>query len=64
MEDRESESSSEDNLSDKSESDLMNLYDSGVENSVVPVELSGLRPYRFEPRRVGQNEQQAISKFI
>ena len=45
MEDRESGSSSEDNLSDESDSNLMNLYDSGVENSVVPLEHSGLRPY-------------------
>ena len=57
MEDRESGSSSEDNLSDESDSNLVNLYDSDVENSVVPVEHSGLHPYRFEPRRVGQNEQ-------
>ena len=64
MEDRESGSNSEDNLSDESDSNSMNLYDSGVENSVVPVEHSGLRPYRFEPRRVGQNEQQGSSKTI
>ena len=64
MEDRESGSSSEDNLSDESDSNLMNLYDSGVANSVVPVKHSGQCPYRFEPRRVGQNEQQASSKTI
>ena len=39
-------------------------YDSDVENTVVPVEHSGLRPYRFEPRRVEQNEQQVSSKTI
>ena len=54
-------SSSEDNLSDESDSNLVNLYDSDVENSVVH---SGLRPYRFEPRRVEQNEQQVSSKTI
>ena len=48
MEDRESGSSSEDNLSDESDSNLVNLYDSDVENSVVPVEHSGLHLYRFE----------------
>ena len=61
MADRVSESSSEDNLSDESDSDLVNLYDSDVENSVVPVEQSGLRPYQFEPRRVRQNDQQEAS---
>ena len=50
MADRESWSSSEDNLSDESDSNLVNLYDSDVENSV---EHSGSRPYEFEPRRVG-----------
>ena len=64
MEARESGSSSDDNLSDESDSNLVNLYDSDVDNSVVPVEHSGLRPYRFEPRRVGQNEQQGSSKTI
>ena len=58
---RASESSSEDNLSDESDSDLVNLYDSDVENSVVPVEQSGPRPYQFEPRRVRQNDQQEAS---
>ena len=53
-----SESSSEDNLSDESNSNLVNLYDSDVENSVVPVEQSGRRPYQFELRRVRQNDQQ------
>ena len=42
MADRESWSSSEDNLSDESDSNLVNLYDSDVENSV---EHSGSRPY-------------------
>ena len=64
MEERESGSISEDNLSDESDSNLVNLYDSDVENSVVPVGDPGLRPYRFDPRRVGQNEQQASSKTI
>ena len=61
MADRVSESSSEDNLSDESDSNLVNLYDSDVENSVVPVEQSGPRPYQFEPRRVRQNDQQEAS---
>lgn len=52
MADRESGSSSEDILSDDSDSNLVNLYDSDVENSVVPVEQSGPRPYQFEPQRV------------
>ena len=56
MADRESGSSSEDILSDDSDSNLVNLYDSDVENSVVPVEQSGPRPYQFEPRRVRQND--------
>ena len=61
MADRVSESSSEDNLSDKSDSNSVNLYDSDVENSVVPVEQSGPRLYQFEPRRVRQNDQQEAS---
>ena len=61
MADRESRSSSEDILSDDSDSNLVNLYDSDVENSVVPVEQSGPRPYQFEPRRVRQNDQQEAS---
>ena len=61
MADRVSESSSEDNLSDESDSNSVNLYDSDVENSVVPVEQSGPRPYQFEPRRVRQNDRQEAS---
>ena len=45
MEDRESGSSSEDNLSDESDANLVNLHDSDVKKSVVPVEHSRLRPY-------------------
>ena len=52
MADRESGSSSKDLLSDDSDSNLVNLYDSDVENSVVAVEQSGPCPYQFEPRRV------------
>ena len=37
------------------------MCDSDVENSVVPVEQSGPRPYQFEPRRVRQNDQQEAS---
>ena len=59
--DRESGSSSQDNLSDKSDSNLVNLYDTDVENSVVPVKQSGPRPYQFQPRRVRQNDQQEAS---
>ena len=58
MADRESWSSSEDNLSDESDSNLVNLYDSDVENSV---EHSGSCPYQFEPREVRQSEQQEAS---
>ena len=47
MADRESWSSSEDNLSVESDSNLVNLYDSDVENSV---EHSGSRPYQFSPK--------------
>ena len=47
--DRESGSSSKDLLSDDSDSNLVNLYDSDVENSVVAVEQSGPRLYQFEP---------------
>ena len=61
MADRESESSSEDILSDDSNSNLVSLYDSDVENSFVPVEQSGPRSYQFEPRRVRQNDQQEAS---
>ena len=61
MADRESGSSSEDNLSDDSDSNLVNLYDSDVENSVVAVEQPGPRPYQFEPRTVRQNDQQEAS---
>ena len=58
MVDRESWSSSEGNLSDESDSNLVNLYESDVENSV---EHSGSRLYQFEPRRVRQSEQQEAS---
>ena len=58
MADRESWSSSEDNLSDESDSNLVNLFDSDVENSV---EHSWSRPYQFESRRVRQSEPQEAS---
>ena len=58
MADVESWSSSEDNWSEESDENLVNLYDSDVENSVGH---SGSRPYQFEPRRVRQNEQQEAS---
>ena len=61
MADRERSSSSEDNLSDESDSNVVNLYDSDVITSVVPVGQSGPRPYQFEPRRVRQNDQQEAS---
>ena len=51
MADRESWSSSEGNLSDESDSNLVNLYENDEENSV---EHSGLHLYQFEPRRVRQ----------
>ena len=52
MVDRKSWSILEGNFSDKSDSNLVNLYDSDEENSVVLVEQSVPRPYQFEPRRV------------
>ena len=52
MADRKSCSSSEGNFSDKSDSNLVNLYDRDEENSVVLVEQSVPRPYQFETRRV------------
>ena len=58
MADRESWSSSEGNLSDESDSNLVNLYENDEENSV---EHSGLHLYQFEPRRVRQSEQQEAS---
>jgi len=61
MADRESRSISGDNLSDESGSNVVNLYDSDEESSVVPVEQSGPRPYQFEPRRARQNDQQETS---
>ena len=61
MVDRKSWSSSEGNFLDESDSNLVNLYDSVVKNSVVSVEHSGPRLYQFEPRRVRQNEQQEAS---
>ena len=61
MVDRKSWSSSEGNFSDESDSNLVNLYDSIVKNSVVSVEHSGRCLYQFEPRRVRQNEQQEAS---
>jgi len=61
MMDRERRSSSEDNLSDESDSNEVNLYNSDVINSVVPVEQSGPRPYQFKPQRVRQNHQQEAS---
>ena len=51
-------SSSEDNLPDESDSNLLNLYDNDVEKSV---EHSESRLYQFEPRRVRQSEQQEAS---
>jgi len=61
MADWESGSSSEDLLSDESDSNLVNLYGSDVENSVVAVEQSRPRPYQSEPRRLRQNDQQEAS---
>jgi len=61
MADWESGSSLENILSDDRDSNLVNLYDSDVENSVVTVKQSGPCPYQFEPRRVRQNDQQEAS---
>ena len=45
----------------ESDSNVVNLYDSDIENSVVLVEQSGLRPYQLEPQRVQQNNKQEAS---
>ena len=52
---RKTSSTSEDILSDKSDLNVLNLYDSDVENLMKRFEESGPLPYQFEPRRVRQN---------
>ena len=51
-----SSSSSEDVLSEGSDSSALNLYDSDGDNS-ENVQDAGPRPYQFEPRRVWRNDQ-------
>ena len=53
---RRSSSSSEDLISEESDTNNINFYGSDVEDSFVPLEECGPRPYRFEPRRVRRNE--------
>lgn len=53
---RRTSSSSDDILSDESDSNVVNLYDSDVENLVERFEESGPRPYQFEPRRVRRED--------
>ena len=52
---RRSSSSSEDLISEESDTNNLNFYGSDVEDSFVPLEECGPRPYRFEPRRVRRN---------
>ena len=51
-----SSSSSEDVLSEESDSSALNLYDSDGDNS-ENVQDAGPRPYQFEPRRIWRNDQ-------
>ena len=53
---RASTSSSEDVLSEESDSSALNLYDSDGDNP-ENVQDSGPRPYQFEPRRVWRSDQ-------
>ena len=53
---RSSSSSSDDMLSQESDSNNINFYGSDVDDSFVPLEECGPRPYQFEPRRVRRNE--------
>ena len=55
---RKASSTSEDILSDESDLNVLNLYDSDLENLVKRFEESGPLPYRFEPRRVRQNVEE------
>ena len=52
---RASSSSSDDVLSEESDSNALNLYDSDGNNSEPFVE-SGPRPYQYEPRRIPRND--------
>ena len=52
---RASSSSSDDVLSEESDSNALNLYDSDWNNSEPFVE-SGPRPYQYEPRRIPRND--------
>ena len=52
----ESSDSSEQNSSDESDFYDVNLYDSDVAETSEPSEDTGPRPYRYEPRRVQQQQ--------
>ena len=49
---RKTSSTSEDILSDESDLNVLNLYDSDVENLMKRFEESGPLAYQIEPRRV------------
>ena len=53
---RTTSSTSEDILSDESNLNVLNLYDSYVENLMKRFEESGPLPYQFEPPIVRQND--------
>ena len=55
---RKTSSTSEDILSDESDLNVLNLYESDVENLMKRFEESGPLPYQFEPRRVRQNVEE------
>ena len=57
---RASNSSSDDVLSEESDSNALNLYDSDGNNSEAFVE-SGSRPYQYERRRIPRNDPQEDS---
>ena len=59
----ESSDSSEQNSSDESDFYDVNLYDSDVAETSEPPEDTGLRPCRYEPRRVQRDygQQQTVS---
>ena len=58
---RKTSSTSEDILSDESDLNVLNLYESDVENLMKRFEESGPLPYQFEPRRVRQNVEEEDS---
>ena len=43
-------------MSEESDTNNIHFYRSDLEDSFVPLEVCGPRPYRFEPRRARRNE--------